>query len=106
MCLIECNTTPIIGPKMDKKYFKPQKKANGTHKERRIARIELSLKQNHACAICGKVMRDKLILDHCHKSGNLRGLLCITCNTGLGMFNDNPVLLDNATRYLKGESCF
>ena len=78
-------------------------KAKGAAKEKWVARIEFSLKQNHACAICGRVMKDKLFLDHCHKSGKLRGLLCCTCNSGLGMFKDNPELLDNAIRYLKGE---
>ena len=46
----------------------------------------------------GKVKR--IAIDHCHLTGVVRGLLCHSCNTGLGYFNDNWVLLDNALEYL------
>lgn len=50
------------------------------------------------CVICGKT--DKLCIDHCHTSKEVRGLLCSSCNFGLGNFKDNPVLLANAIKYL------
>ena len=40
-------------------------------------------------------------IDHCHVSGVVRGLLCLTCNTGLGMFGDSVNLLDAAKQYLQ-----
>ena len=43
--------------------------------------------QRDRCAICGE--RKKLVVDHCHDSNKVRGLLCYGCNTGLGLFNDN-----------------
>jgi len=66
--------------------------------------------QDFVCAIClqpeskkdhrtGKV-RD-LAVDHCHKTGTIRGLLCTDCNTGLGLFKDNPLLLEVAKRYIQ-----
>ena len=63
--------------------------------------------QNHACKIClqpevikvnGKVKR--LSVDHCHKTGKVRGLLCQRCNTTLGQYEDNPVLMKNLISYL------
>jgi Recombination endonuclease VII len=59
--------------------------------------------QNHKCAICGnedEVEGRKLAIDHCHKTGKVRGLLCGKCNRGLGLFYDNLELLQNAISYL------
>ncbi len=55
------------------------------------------------CEICGKSRRAdrNLALDHDHKTGQLRGVLCSACNTGLGMFMDNMGLLRDAIRYLR-----
>lgn len=39
--------------------------------------------------------------DHCHTTGTKRRLLCGACNKGLGMFRDNPHLLDKAAEYLR-----
>ena len=57
---------------------------------------------NGVCAICGGLSNDKygLHVDHDHKSGVVRGLLCNLCNRGLGNFKDNPELLRNAIEYL------
>lgn len=54
-----------------------------------------------ACAICGVRPDRSLALDHCHKTGKLRGLLCFSCNVALGHFKDDPKLLRKAIRYLK-----
>lgn len=69
----------------------------------------MSAKQNHACAICGEreqvVTRGdgaaKLSVDHCHKSGKIRGLLCMYCNTGIGKLRDDPALLRAAADYIE-----
>jgi hypothetical protein len=64
-------------------------------------------KQNGVCAICKKPetteIRGKLInmaVDHCHTTGKARGLLCTQCNRGLGLFQDNPTILQSAIEYL------
>ena len=60
--------------------------------------------QDGACAVCkDKKPQDKraLAVDHDHKTDEIRGLLCSQCNTGLGMFRDNPEYLRNAIAYLK-----
>ena len=65
--------------------------------------------QNYACAICGKNHvekpekkwgRARLAVDHEHGTGRVRGLLCTTCNAGLGFFRDSPKLLTKAVEYL------
>jgi hypothetical protein len=60
--------------------------------------------QNNKCFICdqeGGYNGKPLYVDHCHKKGSVRKLLCQHCNSGLGMFRDNPELLLKAADYLK-----
>lgn len=57
--------------------------------------------QNGLCAICGAAKSYRLHIDHCHNSREIRGLLCINCNNGLGRFQDNPTILRAAATYLE-----
>lgn len=45
-------------------------------------------------------------VDHCYRTGRVRGVLCFNCNNGLGHFGDNTVLLELAALYLDGEICW
>lgn len=56
--------------------------------------------QGGTCAICQQAM-EKPCVDHCHVSGAVRGLLCQSCNKGLGFFRDNTKLLLSGVRYLQ-----
>jgi hypothetical protein len=59
--------------------------------------------QNYECAICGLHENDhknNLSVDHNHTTGEIRGLLCPNCNTGIGMLKDDPILLQKALDYL------
>ena len=59
-------------------------------------------RQNGVCAICGISLKEiKYRIDHDHNTGKVRGLLCISCNTGVGLFKDSPVILTGAVRYLE-----
>lgn len=71
------------------------------------ARVE---KQKNVCAICLREEqcinyqtkeRQSLSVDHDHKTGKNRDLLCQDCNRGLGLFDDDPELLERAAQYLK-----
>lgn len=69
-----------------------------------VDRYEVLLKaQDGVCAIC-KVASNRngsrLCVDHDHKTGNIRGLLCHYCNTVLGKMNDDVDLLQSAISYL------
>lgn len=66
--------------------------------------LEVAAIQGGVCAICGNAPaedRRPLCVDHDHATGYLRGLLCPTCNGGIGMFKDDPSLLVAAAQYLK-----
>ena len=57
------------------------------------------------CQICGTKSCGtgrRLAVDHNHKTGKVRGVLCTSCNNGLGRFDDRPDLLLSAVEYLKG----
>lgn len=93
----------------------PEKDRASGHKSKLKSKYGLSLEaltvlwvqQNKACAICYRPISLNAVtkaakphIDHCHVSGVVRGLLCLTCNTGLGMFGDSLNLLDAARNYL------
>ncbi len=67
----------------------------------------MAKEQDHKCAICGEPesqMRNgitrHLAVDHDHKTGKVRGLLCSACNTALGKFDDDPAIIARAIAYL------
>jgi len=57
-------------------------------------------KQHGKCAICRKKKKKNLDVDHCHKSGQVRGLLCNSCNQALGYLNEDENIMRNAIEYL------
>jgi hypothetical protein len=67
-------------------------------------------KQDDKCIICfqpetrisGRTnMPMRLVIDHCHKTNKVRGLLCHSCNTAIGKFRDDPCVIVRAARYVK-----
>lgn len=68
---------------------------------------DLYKQQNGKCAICNikgtkrRSTKVRLIVDHNHKTGKIRQLLCGKCNTGLGHLQDSPGILKSALRYLR-----
>lgn len=63
-------------------------------------RRDLLRRQGNHCAICNDRLR-KGVLDHDHRTGSYRGVLCDNCNIGLGHFCDSPELLARAITYLQ-----
>jgi len=62
----------------------------------------MSESQRGACAICGGPPGEQgLHVDHDHKTGKVRALLCFECNSGLGKFREDPQLLAAAIAYLE-----
>lgn len=71
--------------------------------------LSLLDKQKGLCAICNGVgfkMADyhnlQLVVDHCHDTGKVRGLLCHNCNRALGLLQDSTTALESAIKYLEG----
>jgi hypothetical protein len=65
---------------------------------------DILTKQNNMCAICKTVKcvtGNHFVVDHCHITHNIRGLLCVKCNWLLGQANDSITILTNAITYLK-----
>lgn len=65
--------------------------------------------QNGVCAICGEPeiqidkrsnVKRRLAIDHDHKTGEIRGLLCIRCNVFVGRIDNNPTVLQSVIHYL------
>jgi hypothetical protein len=64
--------------------------------------LPLLLVHTHLCGICGAVLEGaERNIDHDHKTGQIRGVLCHHCNIGLGSFKDDPLLLDKAISYIR-----
>jgi len=51
------------------------------------------------CAICGKTA--KLVLDHCHETGRVRGMLCAPCNQALAPLEKDPDVVQRMAEYLR-----
>jgi len=72
--------------------------------------FEMLSKQGGKCAICltnepkGRGKFRQFAVDHCHKSGRVRALLCNSCNGALGMVSDKPEILLKMIDYLKEHS--
>lgn len=70
----------------------------------RLTVEEVEQLANNGCAICGTTVwvgrHARPHIDHDHKTGRVRGLLCTNCNSGLGQFKDDPAILRAAIRYL------
>lgn len=59
--------------------------------------------QSGVCAICEGTNKNgrRLAVDHCHETDRIRGLLCGTCNSGIGLLKDDPDLCRLAAKYLE-----
>ena len=59
--------------------------------------------QKGLCAICGKAEAEnkRLAVDHCHRTGKIRSLLCGKCNKAIGLLDDDPELMKQAIEYMR-----
>ena len=82
--------------------FNKIKRVYGLSKEQYLEMLKL---QNDCCAIClcnkETLPYQTLVVDHCHNTGKVRGLLCNHCNTAVGLFKDNKDFLKKAIQYLE-----
>lgn len=91
-------------------YAANKQRASVQSRKARLKRYGLTLEQfdqmlteqHGRCLICRKT--ESLVVDHCHTTGKVRGLLCNLCNTALGSFRDSPEILTSAIEYLTRSS--
>jgi hypothetical protein len=87
------------------KVLTDNRKTSREHRLRRAYGISLQdydrmfARQGGRCAMCWKTSEHSLCVDHSHRTGILRGLLCINCNVGFGNFSESPAFLRRAADY-------
>jgi len=95
-----------------RKYYKSNKDMHDNTRMKRVYGItkeefnDQKKIQDGKCCICNSpnnIKNRELAIDHCHTEGHVRGLLCDSCNKGLGMFKDNIGILYSAIEYLIGD---
>jgi len=74
---------------------------------------KLRREQDGMCAICSEKMDDSMgdvdmktrqVVDHCHTTKKVRGLLCTRCNQAIGLLRDSPAIMQRAINYLTKET--
>ena len=67
------------------------------------SKFKMIIEQDYKCAICGCKLdlKKNTHVDHNHDNGKVRGILCHSCNMGIGFFKDNTELLLKAVLYLQ-----
>lgn len=95
-----------------REYYQKQEVKDRVKNQELLKSYKISLKdynvmiskQNGVCAICFKnelTARNKnLAVDHCHKTGIIRGLLCSNCNRAIGLLKDSVPIIKSALKYL------
>ena len=111
----------------EQKYLKAKEWAQNNPEKRRYTRWKSDIKKKYnltpkdyftlmdmqegVCAICLSVQKTKkgntdtpwnLAVDHCHRTGKVRGLLCNECNRAIGILGDTYMSVKRAADYLEG----
>jgi hypothetical protein len=103
--------------RLKKKSLDPEGTKHSRHVKKLLVNYGLSeqdyenllSEQGYCCAICKVGIKEYsenhptqnyLVVDHCHKTGKIRGLLCSSCNSGLGLLGDSAESLRVAHLYL------
>jgi hypothetical protein len=87
-------------------YSRPYERVVRLRRKYGVTWEELVTKYGTSCNICGRTRAGngkdyRLSVDHDHKTGRIRGLLCSPCNRALGFFEDDPTRMAVAIRYLQ-----
>ena len=111
-CKVEKEATPVYFPLHNKKKNGLDswcRSCRGNYRSeirrgryRSMGCDDATIKQllnSEQCDICNTTT-SKLVIDHCHETNKVRGVLCNECNMGLGKFKDDPRLLEFAQVYL------
>lgn len=110
----ECNIKTVQTWQSDnseeyEKYWRANNTGSSYNLKRRARTYGLSVDElnkmleaaNGLCEICKREPHQWLVVDHCHNSLKVRGILCEKCNQGLGCFQDNIEFMKSAIQYLE-----
>lgn len=67
-------------------------------------RDQMIAAQNGKCAVCGRIPKKMLHVDHNHTTGKVREMLCAGCNTAIGLLKESPELIAKVLAYLAKHS--
>jgi hypothetical protein len=103
------NKTTLNTKQLERYHRNPQKYADRDLRKRFGLPLgsydQMLAAQDGKCAICGKPPPNgrtrRLHVDHCHDTGKVRALLCMSCNNGLGRFNHDPAIMRIASSYVE-----
>ena len=92
-----------------KKYYKKNRQKQRDYSLKMLYGItaeeknSMAISQKNRCKICGKRFKNHhdRSVDHCHKTGRVRGILCRNCNSALGYFCDDINVIQRAVRYMR-----
>lgn len=108
-CAVKSVKEKYACPEGRKRILASQRKANYGISQAQYEAMRVA--QNGLCAICKQPEEAKrrgvilsLAVDHCHSTGQIRGLVCRSCNSGLAQFRDSPERLLAAVDYLRKHS--
>jgi len=109
----KCLICQQVKPKVDFYYYKKQRihasyckpcyKTKSRYRKYNTNEesiLKLLKSQKNKCCICWKDIAEKFVVDHNHSTHEIRGLLCVNCNSGLGKFGDRIDLLSKAIVFL------
>lgn len=99
----EYRSRPEVKMRMHEYYVNNNPRSNGKYYEKiySITAQEYNFlfeKQQGCCDICGThqtELKRRLAVDHCHTTGSIRGLLCTSCNTHLGIYEKYKETFEN-----------
>jgi len=97
---VDCNNIAMTA-RADKMRWKRIHKTYGITEDQFSDILE---RQIGSCAICNAEISKKTAhIDHCHRTGAVRGLLCSKCNQGIGLLMESKEILLSAIKYIEGK---
>lgn len=95
-------------PSYMRDYFRKRRKEPGYKRDRHLRErygmtkeeFDKAVEKQGGCALCDR--EGALVVDHCHVTGKVRGIVCRSCNAAMGMAGDDPELLEKMVKWLQG----
>lgn len=103
-CLVCAERAKDLAAENNRGEVRTTKKRHQAHPSKKhLGYVEFSIAAKATeCEICGDVPESKnLCVDHCHNTGEIRGVLCDRCNLAIGCLSDDRIRLEAAMNYIE-----